>query len=124
MKHFQDKRQVMSKIYSRFTVYVLVVIIILLGNGVYNIYLRERESDRMRLEAEKRLQSLNEQRSNLIYEMDKLQSDSGVEEKIRNKFNFVRPGEHIVVIVPPDEPTSTKATSTGFFASLWKKMWP
>ena len=76
----------------------------------------------MRQEAENRLANLNDQKANLAYEMEKLQSDSGIEEKIRTKFNFVKPGERVVVIVAP-APTTTAATSTGFFSNLWQKIW-
>lgn len=122
MKHFEDKRQVMSKVYSRLTVCILVLVVMFMGNGVYNIFVKQRESARVRLEAEKKLEGVRDQKDNLVYEMDKLSSDTGVEEKIRTKFNFVRPGEHVVVIVR-ETPTTTATTSPGFFTSLWQKIW-
>lgn len=76
----------------------------------------------MRQEAETKLQSLKDQKDNIVYEMEKLGSDAGVEEKIRTKFNFVRPGEHVVVIVR-ETSTTTATTSPGFFRSLWQKIW-
>jgi len=123
VKHFEDKKQIKSKFYSRLTIAGLVLLILLLGNGVWNIYGRERQSALMRREAEGRLRALETQRESLRRETDKLANDSGVEEEIRTKFNVVKPGERVVVIVNPEPATTTATTTPGFFSSLWAKIW-
>src|SRR3989344_1056487 len=121
MKIFQEKRQFRSRLYSRTVLFALIILIVFLGKGVFDIYGKERQSARMRAEAEGRLGELQAQRANLERETTKLQSVEGIEEKIRSKFNVAKPGENVVLIV--DDATTTATSTPGFFASLWAKIW-
>ncbi len=123
MKHFEDKRQIKSRFYSKLTVIGLSILALVIANGVWKIYQREKQSESMRFEAEARLTSLKNQKDSLTKEMNKLSSEGGVEEEIRQKFNVVKPGEHVVVIVNTDQATTTATTTSGFWASLWQKIW-
>ncbi len=122
MKHFEDKKQIKSRFYSRYTIVGLAIVIVLLGNGVWNIYMRERQSRVMRREAETRLENTLNQKRILEEETGKLQSEEGIEEEIRTKFNVIKPGEHVVMIVNP-EATTSATTTQGFWARLWAKVW-
>ncbi len=123
MKHFQDKKQIKSRFYSKLTIALLVLLILFLGNGVWNIYGKQRQSKVMRREAESKLASLQGQKSSLEREIEKLESESGVEEEIRTKFNVVKPGERVVMIVNPAPATTTATTTQGFWSRLWSKVW-
>lgn len=58
----------------------------------------------------KRLELLHEQTRKLEAETRRLQNDAEIERIARDRYNFVRPGEHPYVVVPP--PTSAPAPST------------
>jgi cell division protein FtsB len=58
----------------------------------------------------KRLELLREQTRKLEAETRRLQNDAEIERIARDRYNFVRPGEHPYVVVPP--PTSGPAPST------------
>lgn len=120
MKKFESKKQIKGRVYSRSTLIILLVVIILLIRGVFTLYLRYRESVIMRADAEQRLGELRERESSLGSEIDKLNRDGGIEAEIRQKFNVVKPGEHVVIIVPEAEATTT-AENKGFFENLWHK---
>ena len=122
MKHFENKKQIRSRFYSRYTIAGLLVVVLLLGNGVWNIYERQRQSKALRNEAEMRLEKALKQKSSLEKETGKLESEEGIEEEIRTKFNVVKPGEHVVMIVNP-EATTSATTTQGFWARLWAKIW-
>ena len=56
----------------------------------------------------------------LSSEIERLKTKDGIEEEIRNKFNVVKPGEHLVVIVD-DASTSKNETTkqnTGWWGSF------
>jgi cell division protein FtsB len=62
-------------------------------------------AQRQRTEKEqRRLEVLLEQNSKLEAETRRLQDDAEIERIAREQYNFVRPGEHPYVVVPP--PTS------------------
>lgn len=120
MKKFESKKQIKGRVYSRSTLIVLLIIIILLIRGVFTLYMRYRESVTMRSDAQERLSELRERQGSLGSEIDKLQRDGGIEAEIRQKFNVVKPGEHVVIIVPEAEATTT-IENKGFFENLWHK---
>lgn len=121
MKKFETKRHIRSKIYSKFTLVSLLILFILLARGVYSLYLKNNESLDMRRDAELRLKSILSRKDTIGKEIEKLSSDEGVENEIREKFNVVKPGEKVVIIVPEEVATSTEEEK-GFFKSLWHKI--
>jgi cell division protein FtsB len=58
----------------------------------------------------KRLELLHEQTRKLEAETRRLENDAEIERIARDRYNFVRPGEHPYVVVPP--PTSSPPPST------------
>ena len=122
MKKFEAKKQIKSRVYSKFTLLGLLIIMILLMRGVYTLYERNRESALMRNDAEIRLKELNDRKQMVSGEIVKLNNSEGVEEEIREKFNVVKPGEKVVIIVPEEEATTT-VESEGFVKTLWHKVW-
>jgi cell division protein FtsB len=58
-----------------------------------------------------RLALLHEQTRKLEAETMRLQDDAEIERLARARYNFVRPGEHPYVVVPP--PTTAPPPSTG-----------
>lgn len=111
----------MSRVYSRAVLLGLLIVILFIGKGVYDIYGRERQSAKLRAEAEGKMRELEAQKANLTREVEKLGSEAGVEEKIRSKFNVAKPGENVVLIV--NDATTTATSTPGFFESLWAKIW-
>ena len=58
----------------------------------------------------KRLELLHEQTRKLEAETRRLQNDAEIERIARDRYNFVRPGEHPYVVVPP--PTTAPPSTT------------
>jgi cell division protein FtsB len=122
MKIFQEKRKMMSRLYSRATIFALMILALFLGKGVWDIYGRERESAKMRADSAKKLEDVNKEKQNIAHRVERLQSDAGVESEIRSKFNVAKPDENVVLIVGGNA-SSTASSTPGFFASLWAKIW-
>ena len=121
MKIFQEKRRFRSRLYSKTALFIILIVVILLAKGVFDVYGRYKESVLMRTETEAKLLELETQRANIAKESAKLLSEAGIDAKIRTKFNVAKPGENVVLIV--DDATTTATTTPGFFATLWAKIW-
>ncbi len=122
MRKFEAKKQLKSRIYSRTTLIVLLFVIILTAKGVFNIYLRNRESVAAREDTAHKLRDLQGRKQVLDSQISKLKADDGVDREIREKFNVIKPGENVVIIVPPEIATTTDIKQ-GFFEKLWQWLW-
>jgi cell division protein FtsB len=99
MSRLKNRNKIRKIVYSWFTLFLLLIIVILLGRGVWNVYKNENVS------------SYNEERSNEVYrkledrsnflssEIDALETDKGIETEIRDKFRVVKEGEQLAIII-------------------------
>ncbi|MCX6717598.1 MAG: septum formation initiator family protein [Candidatus Taylorbacteria bacterium] len=120
MVDFQRKKNIRKVIYSRITIFVLFVVVIFLLRAVYDIYKKERVSFKSVASVEENYNDLKNRQSMLKSEIERLNTDKGVEEEIRSKFSVSKPGETVVVIVDNSSNTSTDSENTG--QSFWQKI--
>lgn len=93
--------------YSKFTLFVILLLIIFLAKGVWGLYQREKLSRDNLLVSKKNYDELVLRKEYLEKKIERLNTEEGVEEEIRDKYSVVKPGEIAVVIV--DDTTSTKS---------------
>ncbi len=122
MRKFETQKQIKGRIYSRTTLIILLFILVFTAKGVFNIYLRNRESVLARNETAMRLKDLEGRKELLNLEISRLNENDGIEREIREKFNVVKPGENVAIIVP-DEIVETKEEKSGFFERFWNWLW-
>ena len=111
MREFKDKRKRKEKLYSFWSVFALFVILLFLANGVWNIYQKEKESSTLDSDSKAKLEALSSQAGQLTTNINKLSTDTGIDEELRLKYGVVKPGEEMIVVVPDD--SATTSTSTG-----------
>jgi cell division protein FtsB len=121
MIDFQQKRQVKKVIYSKVFLVILFISVIFLGRATYNIYNKSKLSSKSYNETKKDYESLKARKDMLDSEINRLKTDSGMEEEIRSKFNVAKPGETVVVVIDGSSSTSTNANNSkgGFWSSFW-----
>lgn len=89
-------------------------------------YEKTRVAKKKVLETEAELRDLNRQKSLLTADIENANTDFGKEKALREKFNVVREGEKVIMIVPekkeePEEDSEEKKTGiAGFFQRLFK----
>ncbi len=118
MKEFQEKNKNRHKKRSKLLLLLMFVMVIFLARGSMSTYFKERDSrvEVQRVLAEK--QEL-EGRYNIISEQsDALKSDIGIETEIRNKFDVVKRGEGVIVVVEKDAPV-IEADKRGVLRRFW-----
>lgn len=117
MRELQRKQEIRRAIYSAPSLVVLLVITFLLAKGAWGVISKERESA-ANLEglAEKSL-ALAIREQELKDEISRLQTDEGVKEEIKERFNVTQEGEYVALIV--DDKRS--ASSTDKSGKAWYK---
>ncbi len=99
MFNYQQKKQIRKVIYSKITLLVLFVFIIILFKACYGIYQKQKISEQNLKIVEEEYYSLDSRKEVLKLEIDKLNTEDGIEREIRSKFNVSKPGEIIINIV-------------------------
>jgi len=98
----------------------LLVLVMFMAKQVYDIYKKQGLSREGLTSVLNENTELQNREKMLSSEIDRLKTKDGIEEEIRNKFNVVKPGEHLVVIVN-DASTSKNETSkqdTGWWVNF------
>ena len=85
---------------------VLLVLVMFMAKQVYDIYQKQGLSKEGLTSVLNENAELQNREKMLSSEIDRLKTKDGIEEEIRNKFNVVKPGEHLVVIV--DDASTSK----------------
>ena len=110
----QQRRRILA---SYALLALLAVLLVLLVRGVWGVYAKQRDS-RERLElARAEHDELAARSSFLEREIERLSTETGVEEEIRRQYGLAREGERVFIIVEQEAPATTTA-ERGFWGTL------
>lgn len=118
---FQERKKIRKILYSKITLIALAVVLLLVGDGAWNIYQKAAIARAERDSAARSLADLQSRTAELQASLVQLQSERGVEEDIRQKFTVVRPGEDVVVVVDDSTKKSENSEAVapkGFWARI------
>jgi len=118
MRDFQQKRKLSKFIYSPKLILILVIIAVIVVRGAWGVYKKERESRANFKLAQSQYIEKEKMESELTAKIERLNTDSGIEEEIRQNFGVVKPGEEVVLIVEEKNKTTTE---DGTKQSFWSK---
>lgn len=118
MLDFQQKWKVKTFIYSRGMRVFLAVLALYSIYATYQVYDKKQESAQAVVEAEQRLIALSSKNTVLLEDIDRLQTDEGLEAEIRNKYSVAKGSERVVVLVE-EEPVPASTTTEK--KSRWAK---
>lgn len=100
MFDFHEKRKIRSWLFSYPVIALILVLSFFLALSVHERYEKERETAAKRAERAAELDALRERTEALETQVAFMQSERGIEEEIRSRYDAVREGERMVVIVP------------------------
>jgi cell division protein FtsB len=119
MFEFQEKRRVKRFIYSKITLVILVILVVLLLNAVWKVYQKQDYTKDNLAKAAASLNSLQAREKMLSSEIERLKTADGIEGEIRAKYGLVKPGEEVIIVVDKDDDfTSSQGASK---ASFWEE---
>ena len=112
IKKFQSSRPGRRWIYNRPMAILLAVLLIWLGRAVYLTGSRERLASQERAAVLAQVVALEARRTQLTADLASLQTDRGVEERIRQQYSVARPGEKVFNVVLSATSTATSSPPT------------
>ncbi len=114
MANFRSRYDPVRLFLKRVGTLALALFVILAAVGVWKVYMKERESQTLREYAEIEQQELEMQAERLRADTEKLKTDRGQEEALREQYDVGKHGEGLIIIVEPKAPEPVQATSTFF----------
>lgn len=118
MRNFQDKNKWRRFRESKPILVGLGVILLVFAWSVLGLMGKMQETLKNKNSAEEKISELEVKRKKLSNNINKLETDEGKEESIREKFGWVKEGEGVIVIV--DEKATANVNdadqSSGFFS--------
>ncbi len=120
MAQFKEKNKY-SFWHSPLTLLVLLIIVVVFAYNMIDLIQKERDTHKNKISELKKIEELRERESLLSSDIEKLNTEEGIEESVRDKFQVVKPGERMVVIVddtPKEENTEESMKEHGFRAFL------
>jgi len=122
MKEFQEKRKIRRFLYSKKMIILLLLIFLFLSYYTTKLYFKSRNALAKRDEIKKELADLEQRKTGLEKDVNRFQSESGLEEEIRKNLNVQKPGEKVLVIV--DKTAENGKIESGnelndFFSKIW-----
>lgn len=110
MFDFHEKRKIRKVLYSRPILVVLVILILWIGVSVYERFTIEREMAQKLESRKEELEALKQRALTLESEVGHMQNDRGIEEELRSRFDVVKEGEQVVIIL--DDADVSKGSTT------------
>lgn len=117
MREFQQRRILRSWLYSKLSIFLLIVVLIFFIFSIIGIYRKSREATRKNGEVSKELNELKAKKDYIEEEVERLKTNAGVEEELRDKFQIAKPGERVIIIV--DDPKDKSEASDVKDSSNW-----
>lgn len=118
MAKWQPKQAWQRYLYSPLAIGLMALLVLLLGAKAWRGYSTYRLAEDEREQAVEDLEALDARREELAADVALLQSQAGVEQKLRQKFSVAKEGEKVIAVIAPE----AEASKGGETASE-KKWW-
>lgn len=103
MQRFKQKQQLRKRLYSKPVLFILIIILGLIIHGAWGIWKKSKQSQHTLEVAQSELDRLKEREGSIEKRIERLGTETGIEEEIRSKFDVVKEGENIIVIIEDEE---------------------
>ncbi len=104
MREFQNKRSSTKFLYSKYVIFLLIILLVIMGHAVYRAYGKYERSKQALTLAEIELEKLQSRKAILDEELADLETVEGKERAVRERFGLVKEGEKLIVLIEDDSP--------------------
>lgn len=126
MRNIQAGRanRISPRVRAWVAIFCLFLVTVILGKAVWNIYNKNHLAEQNKETTLRELADLEERQARIGAKLERLKTDQGKEEEIRNNLPVAKEGEHVIVIVESEEKTAAQdqrassSTKPGFWAAL------
>lgn len=120
MRELQQKQKLKSRMYSIPALLLLALVVILIGKGTFGVIEKEQQSAADVNELKAKIATLTTEQLNMTDDIASLNTQAGVDEEIKEKFNVSAPGEHVAILVDSTNSGTSTATSTkAWYERAW-----
>lgn len=116
MLDYGQKRKVRSVMYHKATLVILVVLVLVMARSTWVVYQKKRSSEEMKNVSLQNVEELRSRNNDLTAKIERLGTQTGIEEEIRSKFSVVKERENMVVVV---EDQNSEISTTSPKTGLW-----
>jgi cell division protein FtsB len=119
MRELQTRARWKRRMYSIPALIVLCIVTFALMRGAYALMVKERQSARDAELLRQKVSDLSAREVVLQAEIASLNTDAGIEEEIKSRYNVARVGEQVAVIVDRPGATTTEPEAKPWYKRLW-----
>ncbi len=122
MREFQEKRKFKKMIFSRASLITLFILLIFLSVFTVKTFIKYRKAVLKDEKITEEMENLERKKNDLGEKISRLQTASGLEEEMREKFNVAMPGEKVLTIVDKNKENdkiNEEDGERGFFSKIW-----
>jgi cell division protein FtsB len=119
MRELQQKQKIKHQMYSIPALLGLLLVTILIVKGTVGVLEKEQESaaDVQALKA--KLGDLSNEQTNMKTDIASLNTEAGIDEEIKEKFNVSEPGEHVAILLDPTNSTTSLPVAPAWYKRMW-----
>lgn len=115
MLDFEEKKYIKKLIYSRVSISIFLILLVLVMKGSWSAYKDEQFTRTNKEIAERELDELKAREKLLASQINSLGTAEGRERELRNKFSVAKEGEKIIMIVDSKEDYNYNNTQENSF---------
>lgn len=118
MREFNNRKKLKRLLYSKLSIILLIIILFFTARASFFLFLKQNESQQKEEKAKAELSLLKSRKEVLEREVERLSTEGGIEEEIRDKFKLAKEDESVVVIINNEEEKIIPEEKISFFESI------
>lgn len=119
MLRASDKKLIQRIVFGNIGLVVLLIVVAIFAKGTWSVYTKAKFAEENRTQAEQELEKLEEREAALNEELVRLNTQRGLEEEIRQKFDVGKEGEQMIVLVDAPDPEPEVVVEE---PSIWERI--
>ncbi|MBI4118261.1 MAG: septum formation initiator family protein [Parcubacteria group bacterium] len=115
MRSIQKKQRFLRLLYSRLSLGLLLLVLLMGVSAVWNVYGKFKDAARERLQSKEALSGIEERITQVREDVAQLKTVEGVEEEFRTTFGLVKKGEGVIVVINDKNQAGVEEDAQGGF---------
>ena len=117
MKSFQKNNRLSDVMQSKTSLVILGIIILVFAYSMFSFLNKMIETSKNKKIVQDKIAELQKSKEKLNLDINKLKTEKGVEENIREKFGLAKDGENMILVV--DDQTNKQTEQKAEAVSFW-----
>ena len=115
---FEKRKRAKRLLGSRALVVILVLLVVVLGRATWSVAQKEKATSNTLVDVQSREADLEDQKLFFESEIERLQTEEGIEEEVRDRYGLARSDEKVVILVDEDSDEDGGSTRRGWWSTI------